>query len=363
SYIPHAQEKTPDQWNELRKTITIDNVPLYKHGFWNLLLKKIRMEDYHYIQETQGFSTIISNWNGAEAFAWFSREFQPNQQYHTLKPGMSELPEKLAHAFEKEGGTLKLSHSVEKISLDHTKKNSYYVLSIKDSSQKIYAKKLILALPKRAIQIVQEKSPLLQQAQFTQDLASVEAERGSKLYLAYDWPWWTDLGLTYGNGITDLPLRQFFYFNHQKPLTKKKNNPSLLMAGYNDGTSVDFWNGFTQPSDPPLFAPKLLIDEAQRQLKKIHQYSIPQPYYAIFHDWVNDPYGGAWHFWNPGIKTWEVMPRIQQPFAKQALYICGEAYSVTQGWIEGALETAELLLKEKFGLKPPAWLSKKSATC
>ena len=32
-------------------------------------------------------------------------------------------------------------------------------------------------------------------------------------------------------------------------------------------------------------------------------------------------------------------------------FICGEAYSDAQGWVEGALQTADLMLA-KFGLSP-----------
>jgi hypothetical protein len=37
------------------------------------------------------------------------------------------------------------------------------------------------------------------------------------------------------------------------------------------------------------------------------------------------------------------------------LYICGEAYSDAQGCIEGALQTADLVLA-KFGVEPPTAL-------
>lgn len=40
-----------------------------------------------------------------------------------------------------------------------------------------------------------------------------------------------------------------------------------------------------------------------------------------------------------------------QPLANRPLFICGEAYSDAQGWVEGALQTADLLLK-KFGIGP-----------
>jgi lysine 2-monooxygenase len=38
-----------------------------------------------------------------------------------------------------------------------------------------------------------------------------------------------------------------------------------------------------------------------------------------------------------------------------ALYVCGEAYSLNQGWVEGALSTAENLLQTRFKLAPPFW--------
>ena len=35
----------------------------------------------------------------------------------------------------------------------------------------------------------------------------------------------------------------------------------------------------------------------------------------------------------------------------------GEAYSFDQGWVEGALDTAESMLQDFFGLPCPNWLS------
>jgi hypothetical protein len=46
------------------------------------------------------------------------------------------------------------------------------------------------------------------------------------------------------------------------------------------------------------------------------------------------------------------MPAIVNPVAGLPVYICGEAYSHEQGWAEGALQTAELMLTRYFGLPP-----------
>jgi len=38
------------------------------------------------------------------------------------------------------------------------------------------------------------------------------------------------------------------------------------------------------------------------------------------------------------------------------LFVCGEAFSHIQGWVEGALTSAEMLLEEQFKLTRPSWI-------
>ena len=49
------------------------------------------------------------------------------------------------------------------------------------------------------------------------------------------------------------------------------------------------------------------------------------------------------------------MKRMRQPFKDEKVYIVGEAYSGSQGWVEGALTTAEKVLRESFHLEPAEW--------
>ena len=50
---------------------------------------------------------------------------------------------------------------------------------------------------------------------------------------------------------------------------------------------------------------------------------------------------------------YKIMP---QPDPAVPLYVCGESYSHDQGWAEGALDTAEQVVR-KLGLDAPAWLA------
>ena len=51
------------------------------------------------------------------------------------------------------------------------------------------------------------------------------------------------------------------------------------------------------------------------------------------------------------------MKEVRKPDKSEDVFICGEAYSINQGWVEGALQTADLVLQEHFGMKPPEWLT------
>ena len=100
-----------------------------------------------------------------------------------------------------------------------------------------------------------------------------------------------------------------------------------------------------------------MVEEIQRQLQEMHGLRyVPKPYAAAYQDWSGDPYGGGVNFWKMHEKSWEVIPAILQPKADVPVYICGEAYSNGQGWVEGALETAEMVLQQKFGLPSPSWV-------
>ena len=65
-------------------------------------------------------------------------------------------------------------------------------------------------------------------------------------------------------------------------------------------------------------------------------------------DWARAPYGAANHGWQPGVRSWKVMNAFKAfDFGSGArnLHIVGEAYSDYQGFIEGALNSAELALE------------------
>ncbi len=141
------------------------------------------------------------------------------------------------------------------------------------------------------------------------------------------------------------------------------------MASYNDGIADSYWDSYLERSeygpgqapyigrhtagiDPRLSAPTDMVNDIVGQLSEMHGIDVPKPTAAIYHNWQEDPIGAGWYFWNPHVCSWDVAPRVRQPVPDVNLYTCGSCYSENQGWVEGALNTAEMMLQNCLKLPP-----------
>jgi monoamine oxidase len=97
----------------------------------------------------------------------------------------------------------------------------------------------------------------------------------------------------------------------------------------------------------------------QALLAEMHQIppdQMPDPTLPLVKDWAEDPFGAGWHFWRPTVNVAKTLPKVRQPIASIPVHICGEAYTNQQGWVEGALTSAEQLMQNNFSLQRPDWL-------
>jgi monoamine oxidase len=149
---------------------------------------------------------------------------------------------------------------------------------------------------------------------------------------------------------------------------------------YDDGRDLDYWAALrdrkknqmyaaravhpaalAQQGDPEWEArqaPDLMVREVHRQLMEMHglqhRCDISLPYAAAYRDWGEDPYGGGANFWHLSVDSEQVARDILQPKPELPVFVCGEAYSHQQGWVEGALRTADEMLQRHFKLGAPA---------
>jgi lysine 2-monooxygenase len=368
---------------------------LWKHGFWDLMYRVLSSEGYQFMKDAGGYETNAANANAVTQLA--VTEYNDSTKFLTLRDGCDQLPIVLAREFNEtfEGGTpkgrrLHMNRRLAEIKIgsgdypytlifEPTVTNAGKTTLKPDADVfTVRAKKVILALPRRSLELV--KGTFFDDQWLRENIPSVLIQSAFKLFLAYERPWWRALGLVAGRSVTDLPVRQIYYFGTEGE--QKQGLPymnSLLMASYNDLGTVPFWKGLEngEPYDgyrPSCLEPgvgrivpttefaatEAMIQVANRQVAQVHGLpEIPMPYSAIYHSWNEDPYGGGWHEWKANCRLDQVMCRMRRPVAEHHIHIVGEAYSYNQGWMEGALDTAESTLQEFFGLKTPAWLAPK----
>ncbi|KDM89889.1 flavin monoamine oxidase family protein [Photobacterium galatheae] len=384
-----APNLTEEQRRVMAMNAEFQGKMLYEQGFWNVLQQVMSSEDYLYCQDAGGYNSTMSNWNAADAIPWFLTDFGDDVKYFGFKQGFQQVPVALAEEFQAIGGELMLGHKLTTF----TQVNGAFELNfnteleiIPHDTLQCTATHLVLAMPRRAIDLLEPNCPLLQQPAVKSLTGSVTPRPLFKLFTTYASPWWVEQsGIESGRSVTNMPVRQTYYWptDEGKPAL---SGPAILMASYDDGVNVGFWDGYRQKRGLawkqqmevlplPEFraftglkqqqsgadtqwlahqAPESMVTEVTRQIDLIHNVTAEeatqtQPLQAAFRDWGDDPYGGGWNSWNIGVQSGNVANQIVQPLPQTHFYICGEAYSHSQGWVEGALQTAQLMLAK---LKP-----------
>lgn len=382
---------TEAQRVEMAANAEFDGKPLYQQGFWNVLYKVISGEAYQFCLDSGGYNTTLLNWNAADAIPWFLSDFGNGTEYFGFTNGFQQVPILLGELFQQIGGTVHLNTKLEAFDWNSSE------FELRLSSENITADKVILAMPRRSLDLLMPTCPQLQQAQSL--ISSVTPRPLFKVFTTYANPWWMAAGywktdaatgtsnfvpVQSGRTVTDLPVRQTYYWPKAdgKPATSGR---AMLLASYDDGSNIGFWDGlrpqrktawreglknaplvdaFVNKDNCPATednglnqtwndyeAPRELVEELAMQLRQVHDLPFtPDVRAAAFRDWGEDPFGGGWNSWNIGVKSADVRDTIVNPIAGCPLYICGEAYSDAQGWVEGALQTADIMLKH-FGIE------------
>jgi monoamine oxidase len=373
-FLPGLTKLHGDALVQRLRRATLDGVPLWRHGFWNLIARSLSHEAYVLARDVSGYDCLALNWNAVDTVPE-CLDFVPGVTYRAFENGYEEVPLLLAEKFRQLGGTVHHGTTLTAFDTATLPDGSTGVALVlrgaSGEAERVLARSLILAMPRRSIELLEPTGAVLGPANTDVRalLRSAAPAALFKLFLCYASPWWEAAGVSRGRSLTDLPLRQVYYWGSD-PST---GHAAILI--YDDMGNADFWAGLRDedadpyPSPPgpetgPALpgwdryaAPRAMVEEAHRQLVELHGLRhAPAPYAAAFMDWADDPFGGGVHFWNIHVKSWELIPRIAQPKPALPVYICGEAYSDTQTWVEGALQTAELVLQKHFALPPPAWL-------
>jgi hypothetical protein len=368
-------------------------------GYWNIIYDQAYNEGYQYASDANGYSSNVINWNAANA-AVYNGEFAPGGKFKTLSTGFSSIFVKMYQACKKlaENGGLTFTmtkktrlHSI----WDLNGATQYYTANASNPDQPQGSVETtdvaFLAMPPHAIRAVAGatrylaeqtgRTNFLNQNNVANFLESVIEQRSFKVAMFFDSPWWSEDNMpfplnfsaqtnTFGPTITDLPIRQIYYFGNNATGT---GTPVYgILASYDDMRFTRFWEEMewsiteqhiTPPSRDlqPLIGAKLatpaMINMIRLQLARVHYGDevtdatlIPEPLETTFMDWGHDPFGAGYHAWASHYNICNVMQQIRTPEIlagldkKPRVFVVGSAFSNDQAWIEGAFCTAESVL-------------------
>ena len=327
-------------------------------GFWNLIKDQVSEEGYTFLADAGGYFSNTINWNAAEAFPYMVGDFSDSAtEYKTIEGGYDKIAYALAKAYlAKPDAAIWTGNRFVTFKKPDRSSYKYELVFFNEENRqecRIQANKIILAMPRRSLELLDQGNFFFDpdtQAVLQKNIASVIKEPSFKILMGFESPWWkTDFGTAAGHSITDLPIRQCYYFG-----TDPDDSHSLFLGSYNDMRTTSFWRVLAD--DPVLFTPRptrltrqddfeglqsvqaplVMVVEVMSQIKELHGLeTIPDPYVTWYKDWSLDPYGGGYHAWKAGYPIQRVMPYMRRPDPSEAVHICGEAYSDQQGWVEG----------------------------
>ncbi len=410
--IEGTQGRTPEYWQIFRLDCSWNAVALKDWTLWSLFdAMHYSNEAITMLYRVLGFNgTFLSEMNAGEAFQLLE-DFPSNPGFKTLSNGFSTLPNALVDQVGKD--RIYLEARVDRLQASG---DGYDLIYTRDgASSTISADKVLLALPRLALEKLYIGSNLINEMDrdaaelLWNNLQATTDQSLLKINLYYDKAWWGTLpevpAVAFGPNFSDLPLGSVYPFyaiseelsaaaEYQEWLVQYDQKPSAIGAEnlrklqqakydkpaaltiYCDYLNINFWRSlqdmeekFTSPmqkehSVPPqtIYPASTAVVSAATELfgKLFHTDAVPAPVMTSARIWMGSTVFGSppeqqvgygVHQWGLHADDREVMKAMIEPLPN--VFTCGEAFSDYQGWVEGALRSADLVLGcEQFGLEP-----------
>lgn len=265
-----------------------------------------------------------------EALSEFTGEMKTHEGYCIVAEGLSALSEKMAEDIVQRGGIILTENEV--VSIGGDSKTAWVDVRVgspfgpekgKRPIRHLKGKKLICALPV----CVLKTFPIFKRVPA---MKYVTMEPLIRMYAVFPLKQGKSWFFNLPRVVTTLPIRYIL------PMDKSKGS---IMISYTDSKFSRYFMKLHEKEGE-----EGVEKEVMKQVRTLFpEREIPDPLYFKIHEW---PEGVS--YWLPGTYSpQQVSKEILRPLPKTHpnLYICGESFSLRQGWMEGALEHASLLLK------------------
>jgi len=289
-----------------------------------------------YMESCYPYYSELARLNALEGIHLFTNEFATKTKYFILAGGMEQLITELFSRLSNSNNVeIMLNKPVSSITIankdDTTLQEKALKVAIANTTtttitidKSLIARNVILALPKNAIQNI--KINITNSNKFQTLLnKSITTEPLYRIYAQYPLDkktgkvWFHDIIKT----STNLQIKYIIPYDYKK---------GIIMISYTDSKYAEYW--FKQVENGTFER------ELNRQLSLVFPDKTIPPAMEYKHYYWDAGAG----YWKPGASRMQLLPSITKPFSDSNIFIANENFSSHQAWIEGSLESADLVL-------------------
>jgi monoamine oxidase len=268
-------------------------------------------------------------------------------QQHFLKEGYNAV---VSNLYFESKATAQINTKV--VSLE---KDGDYIIAKTEATgargvtQTIRAKKVILGMTANQITEIENLDCLLS-ARRSEAIQGCKFIPLFKCFLEFHMdangqPWWVNEGFPYGKTTSDTDSRQVHYYDEDD-----------LLVYVSDGDSEEtkyatrWGDAFASASTPA--ETKVVLERMWGQVKKMHLGHIKPTTKLPDPDWEKCVYkywpAGS-HKWKKGVDVNQAIDLITDGVSDNSnIFIAGDAFCDMQGWVEGAINTADIAYAKAF---------------
>lgn len=255
------------------------------------------------------------------ALKLFSSEFRKTEPYGVCAEGLSALTAALRADAEKRGVVFRMEHELVQIAQK----------DVVEATFKHGQDEVVVKAPHCILAVTCEALKRLEPFKKWHVLKHLRMEPLLRFYGAFPKEdgkvWYEQYG---GRIVTSTPLRYI--------IPGSASTGSAHMS-YTDTQDARYWIDKLHAQGE-----KKVGEEMLAELRKLLMPSIPPPYFVKAHAWDHGV-----TYWLPGhYDPAKLSKEAVTPFPETmpAVHVCGESFSLRQGWMEGAVEHAALVIKK-----------------
>jgi monoamine oxidase len=285
--------------------------------FKELVTELFNQDTADFLQASYPYYSEVALTNAYSAIGAFKNDLMSSKNYFILFGGLSQITEKMTAEYLSLGGRLVNSFEVTAV-----EKKENGVFSVDSSNENVKrAKNIVFTTPKNVLEKISYLKPL------KREFKALNCVPLYRIYAVYPVNpetgkvWFHDIPRT----ITDSRIKYIIPINPEQ---------GSIMISYTDAIHADYWHKV--PDDK-------LVTRLHREVTRVYP-DIPN---------IPEPLIVKKYFWNPGACFYkkDTDPDYLREYMvnpMENVFICGDSFSSHQAWMEGALETSELVIKSIF---------------